>query len=93
MKKIWKQVLDGNSKRDGIYPIHVSAPVDSKPISVGIQGPSICVWFECEPNNPTKEIAFTLYCVGTGHGVVPENCRFLGTVVVGQYVWHYYVEQ
>ena len=97
-KKIYKAVLDANSKRDGIYPLHMAGPKGAKPISVGVQAssdgsPQVCCWFECDPSQPHDEVAYTLYCVGTGHGAVPEKCRFLGTVVVGPYTWHYYTEQ
>lgn len=99
MKKIYKVVLDANSKRDGVYPLHMAGPKGAKPISVGVQphemtgAPQVCCWFECDPSQPTDAVAFTLYCVSTGRGIVPEKCRFLGTVVVGSYVWHYYTEQ
>ena len=63
-------------------------PVGAKALSVGPdpQG-NIAVWFIVAPDQPTEKRAIVL--VGTG-GPVPSNAAkdFLGTFVVGEYVWH-----
>jgi hypothetical protein len=46
------------------------------------------LWAEVETDQ--KEEAQFVYSVGTGHGLVPDNCRFIGSVQEGPYVWHIY---
>lgn len=88
MKKIFKQVIECNSVSDGLFPIEFTAPKDARPISVAMQNDKICMWFECTPDAPKERLY--VYSVGTGYGMVPEEARFIGTVVDGAYVWHIY---
>lgn len=87
-KTVWKQRICPNSVKDGEYRIEVSAPWGSKPIAVATQNGFVCVWFECDPE--AEMDSFALYCVGTGFGKVNEKRKYLGTVIDGDYVWHFY---
>ncbi len=87
-KTIWKAVIQPNSERGKPYLIGVEARWGARAISVGKQGDNVCVWFEVDPDAPKDTML--LYCIGTGFGIVPTNCRFLGTVIDGPYVWHFY---
>lgn len=88
MTTIFKQVIEPNSSKNEAYAIEFEAPCGSRPISVAKQGSDTCVWFECNPD--AKLTTIKIYCVGTGFGAVPERSRFIGTVVDGRYVWHFY---
>jgi len=88
MKTIYKEVIHPNSARGDVYRCEFIAPKGARPVSVGKQGDNVCVWFECSIGNTFEPIA--VYCVGTGLGRVPDDCRFLGTVVDGNFVWHFY---
>lgn len=88
MKKIWKAAVQPNSERDKAYAISIPAPVGARAISVGKQGGDVCVWFEVDP--AAEKSLLKVYCVGTGFGAVPDDARFLGTVIDGSYVWHFY---
>lgn len=92
MKTIWKAEIDLSCGKDEATPITVKAPEGSTPVSVGVQGGrhgQICVWFETDPDAPPGE--FTLYCLGTGFGRVPEGRKFFATIQCSEYVWHLYV--
>lgn len=90
MKTIWKSEISPNSAAGKPYRIVIKkVPVESRPISVGLQRDKACVWFEVDPEE-TELADMTLYSVGTGFGAVPVGCRFLGTLIMGEYVWHIY---
>ncbi len=90
MKTIWKQIIEPNSIAGQCYAIEVPARFGSVPLHVGIQYGKCCVWFEADPD--AKAMTMLLYCVGTGFGAVPEGKRFIGTVIDGQFVWHFYAD-
>lgn len=89
MKTIWKAAIQPNSQMGEPFPIKVQAPQGSAPVSVGVQDGQVCVWFEADTDAPPGE--FTLWCVGTGFGRVPDlPAVFIGTVQHHGYVWHLY---
>lgn len=91
MKTIFKQVIQPNSHKGELFPIEFVAPRGSRPISVGMQHDQCCVWFECDPDRPKEKL--TIFCVGTGFGIVPDDGRFIGTIVDDPYVWHFYARE
>jgi hypothetical protein len=44
------------------------------------------MWAKVNPNN--KQVRRKIYSVGTGFGKVANDSVYIGTVVVGSYVWH-----
>jgi hypothetical protein len=88
MKTIFKQIVTPNSVKDDVHHCSFQAAKGARPVSVGRQGKDVCVWFECDPKLALATCI--VYCVGTGFGAVPEDCRFLGTVIADGYVWHFY---
>lgn len=63
-------------------------------IHVDMQRGVPCMWFEVPINEKSlqdlQEVELT--CVGTGH-MFPDDGRFhLGTLIDGDFVWHYYAK-
>ncbi len=90
MKTIWKYPIQPNSVLDDAFKVSIQVPFYSKPICVMNQGGTICVWFEVDPEEQKRDFLH-LYCVGTGHGAVPEGKTYFDSVIDGPYVWHFYV--
>lgn len=65
----------------------VNMPEGAVPLHVDNQHGDVCVWFEVDTTKPTKDII--LYSVGTGWAV-PEFAKYIGTVLLGEFVWHVY---
>lgn len=60
-------------------------------LDVQSQGPSICVWIECDESAP--EVSIDVVAIGTGWDLPDElmvGLNYVGTVLDGPYVWHYY---
>lgn len=91
MKTIWKAAIQPNSTPDKAMRIEVPARAGARAVSVGLQNGVVCVWFEVDATADPAPLV--LYCVGTGFGDAPEGKRFLGTVVNGAFVWHFYADQ
>jgi hypothetical protein len=90
MKTIWKFPIRPDSVKDNVFKISIQVPFYSKPLCIMNQDRTICVWVEVDPKEEKKELLH-LYCVGTGHGAVPEDKNYLGSVIDGAYVWHFYI--
>lgn len=90
MRTIWKQELQADSKKNDVHLCKFIAPAGARPVSVGLQHGKVCLWYECDPTRPTCETQ--VLCVGTGFGAVPEGTRFIGSVVDGEFVWHFYTD-
>ncbi len=90
MKTIWKAKIQPDSIKGGIFEIDITAPTGARAISVGLQNGFVMVWFEIDPDKPLGRLR--LYSVGTGFGRVPDNARFIGTIIDGPYIWHIYGE-
>jgi hypothetical protein len=88
MKTIWKYQLPHAPNEYGIC--EVVMPKGAKIISTLNQYNTICLWAEVEsdPSHPveTKKIDV----VGTGKKLEDSPRRFLGSVILGQFVWHIY---
>lgn len=90
MKTIWKYPISPDSVSGRAFKISILAPSNSKPICVMNQNGIVCVWVEVDPDEKKNDV-LDLYCVGTGHGAVPEEKRYFGSVIDGQFVWHFYL--
>jgi hypothetical protein len=91
-RRIWRFPISPNSMLDDLYHIEVVMPKNAKVLHVGLdpQAPhgQPSIWAEVDPKEPKVPRLF--YSVGTGHGVVPLGCKFIGTVITGPYVFHIY---
>ena len=70
----------------------VEMPLGAKPVFVGVQvGASMdgkpMLWAEIDTKHEKREYLF--HCVGTGHAA-PYLSKYVGTVQIGEYVWHFY---
>jgi len=78
--RIWKfqlEVKDFN---------RVKMPEKAQILSVAIQYDTICIWAVCPVASETFTRTFQL--IGTGHPIHKAERRYIGTVVVGAFVWH-----
>ena len=59
-------------------------------LSVGISNGNPCVWIENDEEEYDKKIS--IVPLGTGWGVddILEGWKYLGTLTIDGYVWHYY---
>jgi hypothetical protein len=90
MKTIWKARIRPNSEFGTTWKIKIPCPDGSKAISVALQDGEPTVWFEVNPDAANG--IMILYSVGTGFGEIPKGCRFIGTVIENEFVWHIYAE-
>lgn len=89
--KIFKYKLIGNSIADSQYIQDIEMPICPKIIKVDLQDEEIYMWAEVVPEAPKK--AYRIYCIGTGHGEVPEDGDYIGTVDQSGFVWHFYSQR
>lgn len=90
MNKVYKYPIRPNSNHE-LYPIIVEAPVGAKPLHVGIQNGQVCLWVEVNPLAGVLSQCL-LYCVGTGHGCIPDGYVHFQSMQEGPYVWHFYIK-
>ena len=55
-------------------------------ISAGVQNGTLVVWAIIDPTAPL--VTRRTLVVGTGHPFYPEDGNFIGTVCMGNFVWH-----
>ena len=88
MQQIWK------------YPIYVTdrqmlhVPVNAIPLCVQVQAGNICLWAQVEPG-PLDE-TWDVCVVGTGqdmYNVDSVIVGYVGTVQVGDFVWHVFIQR
>ena len=63
------------------------APKDFKPLFFGRQGTDYFVWAEVD--TAADQVPFHIALFGTGEEI-PQNRRYIGSVVADPYVWHAY---
>lgn len=63
-------------------------PAKAKVLSVQAQDGRVVFWAEVDTAAPIKERKF--FCVGTGWEAPPEWAEYVGTIQLGQFVWHFY---
>lgn len=59
------------------------------PLAVQLQNGHPTLWYQVYTASP--RVYRTVHIVGTGHEV-PPDCDYIGTVQIGSYVWHFYLE-
>jgi hypothetical protein len=85
-RTIWKYPL----KVEHQQAIRVSA--HTIPLHVGVDPlGQPCLWAMVEPDGPEQDVEVLMY--GTGWEIPDSFGTYLGTVVVGSFVWHYYLGQ
>ena len=87
MKNIWKYTLPVNDHP--VLPMQKGAKV----LSVDVQHGDIQVWALVDPEAPKELRGFRV--AGTGHPLEEEitSMRFIGTVQMGDLVWHIFEDQ
>jgi len=82
MTTIWKYELEITDEQV------IEIPRLSTILSVANQGGKLCLWVEVDPSQRTVARHFLI--VGTGHPItVDANLRrFIGSVLIGPFVWH-----
>jgi hypothetical protein len=88
MKTVWKAKISPNSVSGDVYPIRVPARQGAVPLRVMVQDGEVFFWFKVDTD--AKPANLILYCVGTGHGRVPDGGTYLDSVIDGAFVWHFY---
>jgi len=89
--KVWRFSVQLNSASKSQFDVLIpKVPAGSRPLCVMRDtGGEISVWMEVDPLAPLGYLK--LLSIGTGHGLVPSNADYLGSVVDGEDVWHVYV--
>jgi hypothetical protein len=86
MRTVWKYELDQHNTETLL-----TVPAGAKFLAVGFQGDCLVVWAEVWDSEGKPSASVVVHVVGTGHEV-PERVSYLGTVQVGAFVFHVYVE-
>ena len=82
MRTIWKFPLRIASVQT------IDIPADYHFLHMGMDGEGVrCLWFMVDPESSKMELEIIM--VGTGQDV-PHVGDFIGTVMQGGYVWHYF---
>jgi hypothetical protein len=78
---IWKAILKATDVQD------IDVPDNAEMLTARDQHEQLCVWFKCDPSQPTTKRRIAI--VGTGHPA-PEGARYVGTGFLhgGQLVFH-----
>ena len=82
MKKIWKYQFPVEQDK-----IVQAVPQGLIPLHVGAQYGDVCLWVEVYDSAPLVRQSW--YIIGTGWEV-PDKATYLGTAIVGSFVWHLY---
>ena len=83
MRTIHKQKLEITDIQE------IELPWYSQIIRLDTQGNDVCIWYECDPDQPKEKV--TIYCYGTGHKMRIGNQRYIGTAFVLEgLVFHFY---
>lgn len=86
MKQIWKYTLSVSD-----HPF-ITMPKGAKVLSVDVQHGDVQVWVLVDPEAPKELRGFRV--AGTGQPLEEkiESMRFIGTVQIGDLVWHIFEE-
>lgn len=60
-------------------------------LTVQLQNGSPCLWAEVNPSSVTLEIEILCFSTG-GPGPRPDH-KYIATIQIGEYVWHFYVRE
>jgi hypothetical protein len=83
MRTVWTFPLHGLQSQT------IDAPCGARFLTAQVQANSICLWAEVDDKRELHEVR--VFIVATG-GYKREDARhYIGTVQLGDYVWHVYV--
>jgi len=85
MRTIWKFPL-----RAVAHQV-VTLPGGGRPIHVGVQDETLCMWATVDTDAP--ELSIDVLICGTGSPVPEDAPPYIGTVHVSTYVWHVFAER
>lgn len=80
LRQIWKFPLEVTDVQT------ISMPMGAKIMHVDVQHDQVCLWAGVYPDNSKMDRTFHLY--GTGHAIPDDVQDYLGSVVIGPFVWH-----
>lgn len=80
--KIFKYVLPISGS------FNLQMPVGAKVLKVGTQNGLAFLWAEVHPEGDFENIK--MYCHGTGHEIPQDGREHVGTVLIQEWVWHFY---
>lgn len=84
MRKIFKQQILSSYDE-------LKLPKNLKVVHFGKQNLVTCMWYEFDTEAPL--VPTTIMVFGTGHVIEDDNLKHIGTIMDGDYVWHYYMKQ
>lgn len=81
---IWKFPLENSDEQ------WIEMPCAAKILHIAIDPKieKICLWAEVRTTAPKMQVGIRI--IGTGHPMPDDAEQFLGTVIEGPYVWHFY---
>lgn len=82
MKTVYKYALPITDE-----PKPILLPADAPIVLIEVQGGSLCMWVELDPEDTVVERFFCVH--GTGHPIV-DTRRHRGSTQMGSLVWHVY---
>lgn len=71
-------------------PQTIDLPHSARALSVQMQNDVPTVWIETDFERATEILRVEISVVGTGHPIPPVAEYYLGTVQMGNHVWHFY---
>jgi hypothetical protein len=77
---IWKYELEITGEQD------IEMPAGATILSVAGQNGKLCLWAYVFPDNPLERRRVEVH--GTGNPMKPRDRKFIGTVLLGAFVWH-----
>lgn len=66
----------------------ITMPSGARILHMGMQHSSAMMWAEVHWDNEPE--VRTFYCHGTGHDIPEDGRKWVGTVPMGSFVWHFY---
>lgn len=91
MRTIWKTPIDRIGAASDIG-FAVSVPQGSKPLTLMVQDGRPCLWWEVDDQEPRADQRI-IYLIGTGHEMHGNARVYLGSVIEGAFVWHFYTDR
>ncbi len=82
--RIWKYQLQITDMQT------ILVPLDFEILSVGNQDGNLCLWLLVNSKAPATEVLH-IEIIGTGNPIYNDmgvDRKFIGTVIVGPFVWH-----
>ena len=89
---IWKFTLEPKNLDDGVFEVDLSVPEGARPLHVGFQKGSMCLWALVDPGADKAPARLMIY--GTGRSVDDEHLLHLGTIISSDHalVWHVFLD-